>query len=112
MENIINGRSIRDDLIEMSLPDIAEDGNVVPLKFKINSDMTEKDYPKKVHILVLDNPFPEVAIYNFSPYNGEAEVSFRLRMRVSSEVIVIAEMINETVGLKKQYVEVMLGACS
>ncbi len=112
MKNIINGRDIKEGLIEMSLPDIAEDGNVVPLNFKINCEMTEEDYPKKVHVLALDNPFPEVAIFKFSPYNGEAKISFRIRMRGSSEVVVISEMIDGTVGLSKQYVEVMLGACS
>ena len=74
--------------------------------------MKKDDYPKKVHVLALENPFPEVAIYEFFPENGNAEVSFRCRMRTSSFIMVIAEMNDGRIGREKKYVDVMLGACS
>ncbi len=112
IKNIIKGREISKNLVKVDLPDTVEDGNVVPITFRINCSMSENDYPTKVHILALDNPFPEVAIYEFFPNSGEAEVSFRFRMRASSYVMVLAEMIDGRIGLKKRYVDVMLGACS
>ena len=74
--------------------------------------MEENDFPKKVHVLALENPFPEVAIYEFFPKIGKAEVSFRCRMRTSSYIMIIAEMIDGSVSMEKKYVDVMLGACS
>ena len=112
IENIIDKRKVLDDLVELNVPSTVEDGNVVPITFKINCSMEKHDYPKKVHILALDNPFPEVAVYEFFPGNGEAEVSFRCRMRTSSYLMVIADMIDGRIGMKKKYVDVMLGACS
>jgi sulfur-oxidizing protein SoxY len=105
-------KKITKNLVDLQVPDTVEDGNVVPLTFKINCSMKKDDYPKKVHILALENPFPEVAIYEFFPENGNAEVSFRCRMRTSSFIMVIAEMNDGRIGTEKKYVDVMLGACS
>ena len=112
IKNIIRERTISKGLVLLDVPDTAEDGNVVPVHFKINCSMKSNDYPKKVHVLGLENPFPEIAIYEFFPEVGIAEVSFRCRMRKSSYLMVIAEMSDGRIGLKKKYVDVMLGACS
>ena len=112
IKNIIGKNKILDGLVELEIPDTVEDGNVVPVTFKVKCTMKENDYPKKVHILALDNPFPEVAVYEFFPNTVDAEVSFRCRMRVSSFLMVIAVMNDGRIGVKKKYVDVMLGACS
>ena len=112
LKNIIRKRKISEGLIDLTIPDTVEDGNVVPIKFSINSAMTEKDYPLKVHILGMENPFPEIAVYEFFPFTGKAEVSFRCRLRKSSSLIVVAEMVDGRVSLIEKYVDVMLGACS
>ena len=112
IKNIIRNRPVVPNLIDLLVPDIAEDGNVVPITFLINCKMENKDYPKKVHVLALENPFPEIATYEFFPGMGKAEVSFRCRMRKSADLIIIAEMADGRVAMKKKYVDVMLGACS
>lgn len=112
VDNIIRSRPLREGLIEATTPDIAENGNVVPVTFKVNCAMTEDDYPVIVHIIALDNPFPEIAKYRFTPACGEAEVSFRCRMRSTSHLVFVAEMADGTVGMQKNWVNVTLGACS
>ena len=112
IKNILRERTVLENLVLLDIPDTAEDGNVVPINFKINCSMKGDDFPKKVHVLGLENPFPEIATYEFFPEMGKAEVSFRCRMRKSSYLMVIAEMSDGRVGLKKKYVDVMLGACS
>ena len=112
VKNIIKGREIRNNLINLNAPDIAENGNTVPISFSVNCSMKNNDFPKTVHILVLDNPFPEIAKFYFTPFSGEASVSIRIRMRTSSNIIVIAEMADGTVGETKSYVDVTIGACS
>ena len=112
IKNIIRERTISKGLVLLDVPDTAEDGNVVPVHFKINCSMKGNDFPKKVHVLGLENPFPEIATYEFFPEVGKAEVSFRCRMRKSSYLMIIAEMSDGRIGLEKKYVDVMLGACS
>ena len=74
--------------------------------------MINDDYPEVVHILVLDNPFPEIAKFYFTPQSGEAELSIRIRMRTSSNIIAIAEMADGTIGQTQSFVDVTIGACS
>ena len=112
VKNIIKGREIRYDLINLKAPDIAENGNTVPISFTVDCSMEDNDFPKTVHILVLDNPFPEIAKFYFTPSSGEANVSIRIRMRTSSNIVAIAEMADGTVGEAMSYVDVTIGACS
>ena len=112
VKNIIKNRSIRPGLIKLVAPDIAENGNVVPINFSVDCSMKELDYPQVVHILVLDNPFPEIARFFFSKQSGSADLSIRIRMRKSSDIIAIAEMADGTVGEDRFYVDVTIGACS
>ena len=112
ISNIIGKKKVLNNLIDLDVPDTVEDGNVVPITFRVICSMKNSDYPKKVHVLALENPFPEVAVYEFFPDSGNAEVSFRCRMRTSSFLMIIAEMNDGRIGMKKKYVDVMLGACS
>mgnify|MGYP001165288498 CR=1 FL=1 len=112
VRNIIKGRELRNDLIFLNAPDIAENGNTVPISFSVKCSMINDDYPEVVHILVLDNPFPEIAKFYFTPQSGEADLSIRIRMRTSSNIIAIAEMADGTIGQTKSYVDVTIGACS
>ncbi|HEX9646811.1 MAG TPA: thiosulfate oxidation carrier protein SoxY [Alphaproteobacteria bacterium] len=109
---IIRDRPLRAGLVELTAPDIAEDGNVVPVGFAVACAMAGDDYPAAVHVIAMDNPFPEIAKYHFTPACGEAQVSFRCRMRASSDLVVIAEMADGTVGMATRWVSVTLGACS
>ena len=110
--NILKSREPRPGLIEATAPDIAENGNAVPVSFKVNCSMTGEDYPETVHIVALENPFPEIAKYHFTPACGAAEVWCRVRMRATSPLVFIAEMADGTVGRVDRWVNVTLGACS
>jgi sulfur-oxidizing protein SoxY len=74
--------------------------------------MTADDYPELVHLIALENPFPEIAKYRFTPACGVAEVTLRCRMRTSAPLVVVAEMSTGAVGVTERFVEVTLGACS
>lgn len=110
--NIVRGRTPRSGLVEAIAPDIAENGNVVPVTFRVNCSMSGTDYPETVHVVGLENPFPEIAKYHFTPACGAAEVSCRVRMRTTSPLVFVAEMADGTVGKTERLVNVTLGACS
>lgn len=112
LAGVIAGRPLREGLISGTVPDIAEDGSAVPVSFKVACSMTGDDYPASVHVIGMVNPFPEIARYHFTPACGEAEVSFRCRMRATSNLVLVADMADGTVGLSKHFVDVALGACS
>ena len=112
VSNVVGERTPREDLVTLTTPDIAENGAVVPVTIKINCAMTEDDYPIRAHLVVIDNPFPEIAKFHFTPDHGEAEVNLRIRMRKTSYVVAMADMSDGSVGVTKRMVNVTLGACS
>ncbi len=112
IQRIVGDRPLREGLVHATVPDIAEDGSAVPVSFAIESAMTEGDYPKTVHIVGTLNPFPELARFHFTPACGAAEVTFRCRMRTSSNLVIIADMADGSVGQWSQWVTVTVGACA
>lgn len=109
-------RAVRDrtpepDLVRVDLSQIAENGDAVPVTFDVACSMAGNDYPEVVHVFVKHNPFPEVARYHFGPWNGSAKTEMRLRMRESSDVVIVAEMADGRVGVARRAVEVLAGAC-
>jgi sulfur-oxidizing protein SoxY len=107
----IRGRVPTPDLVKLELSGIAENGDAVPLTFDVRCAMAGNDYPETVHVFVKHNPFPEVARYHFGPWNGSAKTEMRVRMRQTSDVVVVAEMADGRVGVTRQSVEVLAGAC-
>lgn len=110
------GRAVRDreptpGLVRMDVTDTAENGSSVPLVFDVECSMSGNDYPETVHVFVVHNPVPEVARYYYGPWNGSAETEMRLRMRQSSEIVIVAEMADGRVGVGRQEVNVLAGAC-
>ena len=84
----------------------------MPVVIQINCAMTEHDYPPLVHLLALENPFPEIAKYRFTPACGRARVTARIRMRTTAPLVVIAEMSDGSVGVTEKIVNVTVGACT
>ncbi|MEL7048979.1 MAG: thiosulfate oxidation carrier protein SoxY, partial [Pseudomonadota bacterium] len=52
--------------IQLKTPEIAENGNTVPVSFVVDSPMTEDDYVATVMLFADSNPWPSVAKFNFS----------------------------------------------
>lgn len=97
--------------IDLELPQIAENGNTVPVTVSIDSPMTDDDYVKTVHIFAEGNPLPEVASFHFTPACGEAVCATRMRLAKTQNVIAIAEMSNGDIYTAKTEVKVTIGGC-
>lgn len=97
--------------VKIDLPQIAENGNTVPIKVSIDSPMTESEYIKAVHVFSDANPNPEVASFYFTPRSGKAFVSTRMRMAKTQNVIAVAETNKGALLMGKQSVKVTIGGC-
>jgi sulfur-oxidizing protein SoxY len=75
----IGDTATKEGRISLELPQIAENGNTVPVAFEIDSPMTESDYVKAVHLFAEKNPLPNVASFRFTPRSGKARASTRMR---------------------------------
>ena len=108
---IVGGKKIVTGKITLDLPQIAENGNTVPVGVSVESPMTENDYVKSVHLFADKNPRPEVATLYFNPASGKASASTRMRMIKTQNVVAVAEMSNGSVYMAKTEVKVTIGGC-
>jgi sulfur-oxidizing protein SoxY len=97
--------------LKLDVPEIAENGLVVPVNVEVESPMTDADYVKSVHVFADGNPFPDVVSYRFTPACGKAAASTRMRLAQTQNIICIAEMSDGKLYMAKNNVKVTIGGC-
>ena len=111
MREVGDAEPAEGSMIHLELPEIAENGNTVPLKFEIDSPMTADDYVKSVHVFADGNPNPDVASFHFTPASGKAAASTRMRLAKTQNVVAVAEMSNGKTFMASKEVKVTIGGC-
>lgn len=105
------GRQVERGGIAVELPAIAENGNSVPLKLRIDSPMSDTDRVEALHILAERNPRPQVAVFQFGPGAGRAELDTRVRLAGTQKVTFIALLTGNRAKLVQADVLVTSAAC-
>ena len=111
IRKLYGDRKFGDGKVKLDVPEIAENGLVVPVNVEVESPMTEQDYVKSVHVFADGNPFPGVVTYRFTPACGKAAASTRMRLAQTQNIICIAEMSNGDLHMAKTNVKVTIGGC-
>lgn len=105
------GAEVKEEGVTLELPEIAENGNTVPLKVSVESPMTAEAHVKRVLIVADGNPRPGVATFKFSSKSGEAVASTRIRLAKTQNVIAVAELSDGSFRMAKKTVKVTIGGC-
>jgi len=111
LKKLYGDKPMADGKIKLDLPEIAENGLVVPLNIDVDSPMTEADYVKAVHVFADGNPLPQVVTYRFTPQSGKAAASVRMRLAQTQNVLAVAERSNGALYSAKAQVKVTIGGC-
>jgi sulfur-oxidizing protein SoxY len=104
-------RPIAPGKIKLEIPRLAENGNIVPVTITVDSQMSEQDYVKSIHLFAERNPLPRILDVELGPYNGRARVLTRIRLAVSQQVRAVAVMSDGTSWSAAADVEVTVGGC-
>ena len=108
VEGAINGlfdeAAIESDLVTLKIPDIAENGAVVPVS--VRTDLTDVE---SISIIVDNNPTPLAALFEMSP-QSVPDVSVRIKMGKSSMVRTIVKAGGKLYTTGKE-VKVTIGGC-
>ncbi len=105
------GKTPETGKVSLEAPEIAENGNTVPVGVSVESEMTADNYVQSVMILATGNPRPGVATFHFSPLSGEAVASTRMRLAKTQNVIAVARMSDGSVFMDTKEVKVTIGGC-
>jgi sulfur-oxidizing protein SoxY len=92
------------DQVKLKVPDIAENGAVVPVTVK-----TKMAGVKSINIIVVENPNPLSASFNLTP-RMVADISTRIKMGKSSDVLAAVETA-DGVFVASKNVKVTIGGC-
>lgn len=98
------GADMADEGITLIAPEIAENGNTVPIE--VSADGAEA-----IMVLAAGNPNPDVATFNFGPASGSSSASTRIRLAGEQEVMAIARKPDGTFVSARQTVRVTIGGC-
>lgn len=98
------GADIGDSGITLTAPEIAENGNTVPISV---------DAPGATEIAVWadGNPVPAVATFKFGALNPTRSASTRIRLAKSQNVVAVAKMEDGSFTMAKSAVKVTIGGC-
>ena len=97
--------------VMLDVPEIAENGNTVPMNVSVESPMTADDYVTEVLIVADGNPRAGVATFRFSPMSGTAQANTRIRLAGTQNVIAVAKMNDGSVFMDRKEVKVTIGGC-
>ena len=105
------GKAPAQGRIKLDLPEIAENGNTVPMTVAVESPMTEQSHVTDVLVLANGNPRSGVATFHFSPASGVAEANTRIRLAETQDVVAVAKMNDGSFFMASKQVKVTIGGC-
>jgi sulfur-oxidizing protein SoxY len=90
--------------IDLTAPEIAENGNTVPVAVSAAGAVS-------IMLLATGNPTPAVATFNFGSLAGTRRGSTRIRLAKTQDVVAIAKMEDGTFRRVGATVKVTIGGC-
>ncbi len=92
------------DGITITAPEIAENGNTVPIEVSAPG-------AKKITVFADGNPVPAVATFTFGPLAASQSAATRIRLAQSQNVVAVAEMADGSFARTQAAVKVTIGGC-
>jgi len=111
LEKITGGKAIERKGVEIEIPAVAENGNSVPTRIRVESPMSAEDHVDAVYVFAPRNPRPHVATFHLGPQSGRAEIATRIRLAGTQKVTVLAALSNGRYRLGEFEVLVTSAAC-
>ncbi len=111
IEKITGGAALNRGRIKLEIPTLADNGNSVSLRVAVDSPMTAADHVKSIHLFAPRNPRPAVAGFYFGPGAGRAQISTRIRLSGSQNVMAVAALSDGSCWLATADVAVTVSAC-
>ncbi len=105
------GKTLEKGKITIELPEIAENGNTVPLQITMDSPMTGNNTITEMLVVADGNPRPGVALFRFTPLSGKATAATRIRLQSTQNIIVVAKTGDGKFITDRKQVKVTIGGC-
>jgi len=109
---ITSGKEVKaSDKIKLTVPEIAENGAVVPVKVEVDHPMEEANYVKAIHVLNTKNGNTRCVDVMLTPANGKGYFATRVKLSSTQEVVALVELSDGTFIKAGKSVKVTIGGC-
>lgn len=92
MGPLTQGARLLQQDVKIVAPVLADNGTLVPLTVQVQSPMTPQDHVTHLYLLSQRNPVTQMAVFHLGPWNGRAEISTRLRLAGTQQVVALARL--------------------
>ena len=92
LQSLIGANLVREQGVSLSVAALADNGTLVPVTVDVTSPMTEQDHVSHICLLSSRNPVMQVAAFSLGPWSGRAEISTRVRLAGSQQLLALARL--------------------
>lgn len=103
--------AIKPGRVTLTLPELAENGNSVPLRIRVESPMSAADHVKTIYVFSEKNPVSNVVRFHLGPRSGQARVQTNIRLAATQQITAVAQMSGGTLWSGAANVIVTQAAC-
>jgi sulfur-oxidizing protein SoxY len=104
------GKMPAEGRVKLELPELAENGNTVPLSVAVGGPSGEGVYVQEILVVAPANPNARVIRFRFSSMSIP-EASTRVRLAETQDVIAVARMSDGTFFSASRQIKVTIGGC-
>lgn len=105
------GQAVRPGRVKLDIAPLVDNGNVVPMRVTVDSPMSAADHVTELAVFNEKNPQRDVARFTLGPRAGRADVSTRIRLSTSQQLVALARMNDGSIWSGSADVVVVLAAC-
>ena len=105
------GRSPRTERVHLVLPQLADNGFVVPMRVRVDGPFAPGSRVSAIHLFSEANPVPEMAVFEFPVPVERVEVESRVRLATTQRVVAVAVMSDGALYSAAAEVIVTLAGC-
>jgi sulfur-oxidizing protein SoxY len=109
---MLAGRQLRKGRVHLDIPQLADNGNSVPLTITVDSPMTDTDRVVAIHLYSERNPRPRIALVELGPDAARAELATRIRLAGTQRIVAVAQMADGSLWAETAEVIVTQSACT
>ena len=111
VQPLVKGAVLVQKDVQIEAPILADNGSLVPIQIQVQSPMSAQDHVTHIHVLSQRNPVTQMALFQLGPWNGRAEVSTRVRLAGTQDVVALARLSNGEFRYKQMEIIVTESAC-
>jgi sulfur-oxidizing protein SoxY len=110
IKKFTGGKAPVDGRVKLELPELAENGNTVPLSVAVNGLPGEGAHVQEILVVAPANPNARVIRFRFSALSVP-EASTRIRLAATQDVIAVAKLSDGTFFSASRQIKVTIGGC-